>query len=196
LHCFVQHSPTAVQTWLGEQPQSLAQLAQFSPVWHAELPQTTSCTHCPLWQEYPLWHDPQEPPQPSEPQVLPLHCLVQHCALTQVPDEHAQSVQFAHVSPAAASHVAFPHVLDETQLPFWQIVPEAQEPHTPPQPSSPQALPLQLGVQHWALTQVPPLHAQSSGQLSHDSLASHVPSPQDACDAHLPLMQTCPLGHP
>jgi len=76
------------------------------------------------------------------------------------------------------------------------MVPEAQEPHTPPQPSSPQVLPLQLGVQHWAFTQVPPLHVQSSGQLSQDSFGSQVPSPQDACDAHLPLMQTCPLGHP
>jgi len=38
--------------------------------------------------------------------------------LTQDPAEHAQSVQLAHVSPADASHVALPQVLDVTHAPF------------------------------------------------------------------------------
>jgi hypothetical protein len=33
LHCFVQQVPVAVQVWLGSQPQSWGQLAQFSPAW-------------------------------------------------------------------------------------------------------------------------------------------------------------------
>jgi hypothetical protein len=70
------------------------------------------------------------------------------------------------------------------------MVPDAQLPQTPPQPSSPQLLPLQLGVQHCPTTHVPPLQVQSLGQLSQLSVGSQLPSPHDACPVHLPLAQT------
>ncbi len=160
------------------------------------LPQTTSSTQAPLVHVEPLAQLPQLPPQPSEPQVLPLQLLVQHAPATQVPVPQVQSEQLVQVSPAVLSQVPLPQVDDVTQLPPWQMLPEAHCEHTPPQPSSPHFPGGQLGVQHCPETQLPPGQAQSSVQLSQSSVASHVPLPQETCPMHLPSAHSSPVGQP
>lgn len=76
---------------------------------------------------------PQEPPQPSSPQALPAQLGVQHALAL-------------HTCPEAQQ--ALPQVVwVQAQLPLVQLWFAPQVPQEPPQPSSPQVLPLQLGEQ-------------------------------------------------
>jgi hypothetical protein len=59
------------------------------------------------------------------------------------------------------------------------------EPHVPPQPSLPHALPAQFGWQHIAPKHRSPVgHVQSVGHETQSSLTigSHVPSPHDGIE--------------
>jgi hypothetical protein len=178
-HWGSQQVPLEVHAWPPLHEQSPAQLAQFSPVWQLPLPHTRSSTQLPFVHVEPLAQLPHTPPQPSEPQLLPVQLLVQHCPETQLPLAQAQSVQFAQVSPAAMSQVLLPQVEDATQVPPWQMLPVAHCEHTPPQPSSPHLPVGQLGVQHVPPTHTPPLQPQSNAQLSQLSVGSQTLLPQE-----------------
>jgi len=81
------------------QAQSAGQVLQFSELEQVPSPHPTHCPE-PLHVSEPV-HVPQDPPQPSEPQLFPLHCLVQHDPFTQVAlRPQAQSVgQLLQFSP-------------------------------------------------------------------------------------------------
>src|SRR5581483_11143459 len=132
-------------------------------------------------QVWPLAQLPQVPPQPSEPQVLPLQLGVQppppppppvhdwpHTELTSPTqiESHAVAQQYESAAQILVAHGSQPEVSLppdeqigceqvpppppplETQVPLaLQVEPVAQVPQLPPQPSEPQVLPLQLGVQ-------------------------------------------------
>ena len=121
-HCGVQQLPAEVQDCPPLQGQSLAQFAQFSPVWQVPLPQTRSSTQLPPVHVEPLVQLPHTPPQPSDPQLLPAQFLVQQAPATQVPLKELvaqlDSAQFAQVSPAASSQLPLPQVVEVTQAPF------------------------------------------------------------------------------
>ena len=138
-----------------------------------------------MTQLLPLAQLPQLPPQPSEPHSLPEHDAVQHEPPTQLPVPQPQSMQLAQVSPPAASHTESPQPAESMQLPAEQILPDGQLPQLPAQPSSPQVLPEQAGVQQLPPTQVPLVQPQSKGQLSHDSPESQLPLPHWAWVMHL-----------
>ncbi len=179
-HWGVQQVPLEVQACPLLHAQSLEQFAQFSPVWQLPLPHTKSSTQLPLVHVEPLAQLPHTPPQPSEPQLLPAQFLVQHVPDTQLPLVHAQSAQFAQVSPAAASQVPLPQVVEATQAPLWQMLPVAHWEQTPPQPSSPHLPEGQLGVQHAPPRHTPPSQLQSRVQLSQSSVGSQTLLPQEA----------------
>jgi hypothetical protein len=136
-----------------------------------------SVTQDPLLQVWPLAQLPQLPPQPSEPHCLPVHAEVQHLPATQLPDAQAQSEQLLQSSPSAALQLPSPQVVDVTQEPLVQIWPGGQVPQVDEQPSSPQVLLLHVGVQQAPPMQLPPVHAQSSAQLSQVSPVSQLPLP-------------------
>ncbi len=117
----VQH-PTAVHDSPGAQ--------------HAPSQATASHWHWPKGEQVALSpHTPQEPPQPSSPQVLPAQFGLQQASAWQTSptaqhDPPQGKVSQVQVEPVG-SHVSL----------------SGQAPHEPPQPSSPQTLPVQSGVQ-------------------------------------------------
>jgi hypothetical protein len=99
----------------------------------------------PLEQLMPAAQLPQEPPQPSLPQVLPAHCGVQmHCPLAlQLPEKHVPQLP-----PHPSGPQVFPaHCGAQAHCPLTlQERPAPQLPQLPPQPSEPQLLPLHCGT--------------------------------------------------
>lgn len=122
-------------------------------------------TQVPDWHEEPAVQVPQSPPQPSAPHVLPLQAGVHPAAGTQSkPDVTAlhsklpRALQSLVVSAPSLHHVSvvplqvpaavtLPHPAAAHWPAAVQLCPAAQLPHAPPQPSVPQTLPIQIGVQ-------------------------------------------------
>jgi hypothetical protein len=156
LHILVQHVPWLQTCVPAAQPQSVAQLAQFScGAWQPFTPHRTSTMHLPSeLQILPLGHVPQVLPHLSSPHSFPLHCGSQHwpAVVHFCEGAHAQSAaQLLQSSPVW--HPFLPQMRSGLQLPATHDEPEAQGavPQVPPHPSLPQVLPAQLGVQHFAL---------------------------------------------
>jgi hypothetical protein len=124
---------------------------------------------------------PQTPPQPSLPHSFSVQFGTQHLA-----SKHfalpVQTTSAGHDTQSSLeSATPLPQSTSATQVPLSQraIEPHAC-PHLPPQPSSPQVLPSQLGTQHIPMLQ-PELQVQSLGHDSQFSPGSQVPFPQNAC---------------
>jgi len=156
LHCLVQQALLRQTSVAVLQPQSIAQLLQFSwGAWHPLTPHLTSVMHLPVASQIlPEAHVPQVLPQVSSPHSLPEHCGVQHlpAVVHFWPVVQAQSLaQLLQSSPVWQPF--WPHTRSALHTPLTQDEPEAQgaEPHVPPHPSLPQVLPVQLGVQHMEL---------------------------------------------
>jgi len=83
----------------------------------------------------------------------------------------------------------------QTQAPLWQTVFAPVQLQLPPQPSSPQLVPSQLGVQatHWPLWQLS-VEAQPDPQLPPQPSSPHWAPPQLGVQ-QLPLAQTAPGSH-
>ena len=131
---------------------------------------------------------PHEPPQPSEPQVLPVHAgahaathwpLTQLSLVAQVPQTPPQPLEPQTLPLQAGTQVV-------TQAPSGvQFALAAQVPHTPPHPSAPQTLPVQTGTQVlpfalqtpsagsqvWFSAQVTPLHLRFAPSAGIESVA-------------------------
>jgi hypothetical protein len=77
------------------QPQSVGQLAQFSPAKPAQIKSPHIGLHVPPWHVVPGPHVPHDPPQLSGPQVAPLQVGVQQLGgvpgLQTCPTAHGQS---------------------------------------------------------------------------------------------------------
>ena len=102
---------------------------------------------------------PQVPPQPSEPHVLPTQSGLQQAPSTQPSSESQQSspqgmAHAWHVQTPAAQLALSGQQLSPQVWVMWhwhtpslpQLSPGAHAPHSPPQPSSPQAFPEQSGT--------------------------------------------------
>jgi hypothetical protein len=132
-------------------------LVPTEQIWCAQVP---LAPHWPeLLQVCPLAHDPQVPPQPSLPQVLPEQEGVQ--LATHWP-ELLQVCPLPH-DPQAPPQPSLPQVLPvqagvqlETHWPeLLHVCPLAHDPQVPLQPSLPQDLPEQEGVHELPFRAVP-----------------------------------------
>lgn len=115
---------------------------------------------------------PQVPPQPLEPQVLP----VQFGWQTQTPLWHTLPLPHGQVPPQPSAPQVRPSQVGlQTQTPVrLHIWPEPHVPQDPPQPSEPQVLPVQLGT-HAAHVRVAPLRTHRLEQ--HLSLSRQAAPP-------------------
>jgi len=132
-------------------------------------------------------------PQPLSPHSFPEHCGTQHipadvhCWPVAHPQSCGQLRQFS-----VGSHFMLPQKTSDWHCPERQDEPEGHVPQVPPQPSLPQVFPVQSGWQQTELAHVSPaLQPQSLGHALQLSLAtgSHVPSPHDGMETHLPASQ-------
>jgi hypothetical protein len=183
LHCGVQHDPDTVHVCPAAHPQSAGQLLQVSPCSHAPLPQKTSPLQRPSRHDAPGPHGPQVPPHPSDPHCLPAQVAAgsqQVDARQRRPVEHTQSNgQLEQSSFSVGSQDPLPQEGMSTHCPPSHKKPLLQPgAQLPPQPSSPQVLPVQFGTQHAPRKQAWPLHPQSAGQVSQVSAMSQRPFPQ------------------
>ncbi len=211
----VPHAPSAVPPWHALPSQQPVQQAPLMHVPDEQVVPSAAGVHAPASQASHPAHAPQAPPSaPHAPTPVPSR----HAAPSQQPVQHVPPwhVPAVHPAPSARGtqtdpeHVSHSRqsvsVLQDvaTQAPLSHRSPVAHAPHEPPQPSSPQVLPPQDGVQQAPETHTPVAQGVLSAagphapalQVSHAAHATHMEAALPHASGAVPASQVVPETHP